>query len=117
MLKASVTFNNNTDGTIKKKSGSVAVAVQKSLAVLDRNIKVMTPVKHGTLRRSITQRLLTPTSGEIFTASLVDGQEMNYAVFVEFGTRYMAPRAMFRKGIAISEPRIKQIFEEELGKE
>lgn len=117
MLKASVTFNNRTDETIKKKSGSVSVAVQKSLAVLDRNIKVMTPVRHGTLRRSITQRLLSPTEGEIFTAPLVDGQEINYAIYVEFGTRYMAPRAMFRKGVAMSEERIKAIFEEELGKE
>jgi len=116
MLKASVKFNDHTDEALTGIGKNISIAVQKSLAVLDRNIKVNTPVKHGTLRRSITQRLLNPFAGEIYTAPLTDGKEMNYAVYVEFGTRHMAPRAMFRKGVAQSEDQIQQIFDDELSK-
>lgn len=116
MLKASVKFDNNTDQAITGIGKNISIAVQKSLAVLDRNIKVNTPVRDGTLRRSITQRLLNPFAGEIYTAPLMDGKEVNYAVHVEYGTKYMAPRAMFRKGVAQSEEKIQQIFDEELSK-
>lgn len=88
-------------------------AVNKSLNVLDLNIKINTPVQHGNLRRSITTKMTGVGSGEVFTAPLEGGKEIDYAVHVEYGTKYMAPRAMFRKGVAQSEDKIKQIFEQE----
>jgi HK97 gp10 family phage protein len=116
MLKASVTFKNHTDEALTGVGKAISTAVQKSLAVMERNIKVNTPIRSGTLARSITQRLNTPFDGDIFTAPLVDGKEIDYAIHVEYGTKYMAPRAMFRKGVAQSEKKIEQIFNDELGK-
>ncbi len=116
MLSASLKFINKTDDAIEGIDKNVSIAVQKSLVVMERNIKGNTPTKHGTLKRSITMRLNNPFEGEIYTSPLVDGKEVDYAVYVEYGTRYMAPRAMFRKGVAQSEEQIQQHFADELKK-
>jgi HK97 gp10 family phage protein len=116
MLKATVKFDNKTDDALSGIGRQTSIAVQKGLAVMERNIKVNTPIRNGTLARSITQKLNTPFEGEVFTQSVMDGKEVNYAIFVEYGTRFMAPRAMFRKGVAQSEDRIQAIFDEELNK-
>lgn len=116
MLKATVKFDNHTDEALTGIDRNTSVAVQKSLAVMERNIKVNTPIRHGTLARSITQKMNSPYEGEVFTQPVMDGLEVNYAKFVEYGTRHMAPRAMFRKGVAQSEARIQDIFDEELNK-
>lgn len=115
-LKASIKFLNKTDDAIVGIDENLSIAVQKSLFTMERAIKNNTPVKEGTLKRSITTRMMNKVEGEVFTSPLIDGKELNYAVFVEYGTRYMAPRAMFRKGVAQSEPEIGQIFNTELNK-
>lgn len=77
---------------------------------MTRNVKVATPVKEGHLKRSIADRMTSPFSGEVYSGATEGGKEINYAVFIEYGTRYIAPRAMFRKGVAASEDQIMQIF-------
>lgn len=115
-IKASIKFDNHTDEAVKNIGKNISVAVEKSLIVMDKNIKINTPVKHGTLKRSINYRMKNNLEGEVSTASFVDGKEVNYAVYLEYGTRHMAPRAMFRKGVAQSETDIDKIFSDELNK-
>lgn len=115
-LKASIIFKNKTDDAIVGIEKNLAIAVEKSLYTLERAIKIETPVKHGNLKRSITKRMTGKFEGDVFTSPLEDGKELNYAIYVEYGTRYMAPRAMFRKGVANSEAEVDQIFNTELNK-
>lgn len=117
MLKASVKFKSYTGEALTGVGKAISTAVEKSLSILELNIKKNTPIRSGTLARSITQRLNSPFDGDIFTAPLEDGKEIDYAIHVEYGTKHMAPRAMFRKGVAQSEKKIEQIFNDELGKE
>lgn len=121
MLKATFKFTSHAKKIEEGIGSFITRAVDKSTKVMERNIKAFTPVKHGHLRRSITSRMTSWSSGEVFTNPVVSSTrkgkrshtEVNYAVYVEYGTRYMAPRAMFRKGVAASEAAIEQIFKRE----
>jgi HK97 gp10 family phage protein len=112
-LKAVIQFINKTDDVEKGVGKFVNVAVQKSLLVMERNIKVNTPVQEGHLRRSISNRMIDFFNGEVFTNPVSGNVETKYALFVEFGTKFMAPRAMFRKGAAQSQEKIQEIFKDE----
>lgn len=63
---------------------------------LETAVKENTPVQTGTLKASVSHRPISEFVAEVYTRT-------EYAVYVEFGTIYMAPRAMFRKGAAIVE--------------
>lgn len=107
---------NFLDGTSQLEKGIgqfVERAVQKSVKVMERNIKVNTPVKEGHLKRSIRSKSTGFGKAEVYNEAVEGGQEINYAIYQEYGTRYIAPRAMFRKGVAQSEDKIKSIFKEE----
>lgn len=112
-LKAVVQFFNGTDQLEDSVGNFVTKAVARSVKVMERNVKVRTPVVEGHLKRAIRSRTTGAFSGEVYNETVEGGQEVNYAAYVEYGTRYMAPRAMFRKGVADSESRIQQIFQEE----
>ena len=125
-LKAIVNYKSYLSETEKGIGEFVNIAVEKSIAVMERNIKVNTPVKHGYLKRSITSKMTGFGQGEVFTnpignvakgtskkKGIAQHKEVSYAVHVEYGTKYMAPRAMFRKGVAQSEEKIKDIFQHE----
>lgn len=112
-LKVIVNF---FDGTAKLEKGIgkfIDTAVQKSVKLMERNVKVNTPVKEGHLRRSIRSRQVGFGKAEVYNEAVEGGKEINYAIYQEYGTRYIAPRAMFRKGVAQSEDKIKDIFREE----
>lgn len=112
-LKAIVEYIDNSDNVRKGIRDFVDIAVKKSIKVMERNVKVNTPVKHGHLRRSIRSRMTGFGQGEVYNEAVQGGKEINYAVYMEYGTKYVAPRAMFRKGVGQSEERIQQIFKEE----
>ena len=129
MIKATINYTSHVNEVSKSIGSSIGIAVEKSLAIMERNIKVNTPVKHGYLRRSISSKVTKLGQGEVFTnpigsvtkatankKGIAKHKEVSYAVHLEYGTKYMAPRAMFRKGVAQSEERIKQIFADELKK-
>lgn len=116
MLKATVDFNNKTAETGISISKAISRAVTRSLAVMEGNIKKNTPIRTGTLARSITAKETGFGKGEVYTKPIDEGKEITYAVHVEYGTIHQAPRGMFRKGVAQSEQRIEQIFDEELAK-
>jgi len=115
-FKASITFKSNKSAVQKELERFVDRATKKSARVMERNIKVETPVKTGMLRRSIASRDVAWGKSEVYSGAVVGGAQVDYAVHVEYGTRYQAPRAMFRKGVANSEPRIKEIFRDEAKK-
>lgn len=111
ILKATVNFLNNRPAVEKSISEAfLERATGRSLLLMERNIKVATPVREGHLKRSIFSRSTGFGKGEVRTAAVEGGQQINYAVFVEYGTRHQAPAAMFRKGVANSEAGIKEIF-------
>lgn len=116
MVKAIIKFINKAPEVEKSIADAVDRAVKKSAFVMERNIKVNTPVLEGHLRRSIQAvNSLPKGEGAVENKAAEGGRDINYAVYVEYGTKYMSPRAMFRKGVKASEPKIKQLFKDELG--
>lgn len=129
-LKSLIKFIDHRAVVESKIGAFVNTSVEKSIKVIERNVKVNTPVKHGYLRRSITSKMTGFGKGEVFTnpigsvtkstskkKGISQHKEVSYAVYVEFGTKYMAPRAMFRKGVGQSQKQIKAIFAEEAKKQ
>lgn len=115
-MKVSIKFNNKTNQVITEMVKQVDLGVKKSTRVAERNIKIMTPVVTGTLRRSIHSRDIKLAESEVYSAETADGKIVEYAEYVEYGTIHFAPRAMFRKGIAMSENEIERIMNEGLRK-
>ena len=116
MLKAKITFTNKTLNFTNGLGKAVDIAVGRSIKRIARNVKVNTPVKEGHLRRSIASRKLGKGAGEVYNAATQGGKEINYAIYLEYGTKFMAPRAMFRKGVGQSQKEIKEFFREEARK-
>lgn len=112
-LKAIVTFVSGRSQFEGAAAKAVKQAVEKSVLLMEANTKLNTPVITGNLRRSIASQA-NGFSGFVYSAAQAGGEEVNYAKFVEYGTAHMAPRAMFRKGVAQSEERIKSIISGEL---
>lgn len=112
-LKAIVTFVSGRAQFEGEAAKAVKKAVEKSVLVMELNVKLNTPVITGNLKRSIGSKA-DGFSGSVFSAAQAGGKEINYAKFVEYGTAHMAPRAMFRKGVAQSEERIKSLINGEL---
>lgn len=74
-------------------------------------VKKNTPVDTGNLRSSINTQLFAKKSDR---TEAVVGTNVEYAPFVEFGTRKMKPRAMFRKTIDENGKDIWQTFNQTL---
>lgn len=115
-LRATLSFKNFRPNFETGLGKAIDRAVQRSVKVMERNVKYETPVREGHLRRSIRSRKTAPGEGEVYNEAVEGGKEIDYAIYVEYGTKYMAPRAMFRKGVAMSEKRIIDIFAEEARK-
>ena len=119
-LKATLKYISHLNVVNREIGKFITRAVDRSSKVMERNVKAQMHkgwgVQDGHLRRSIHSRMTSKTSGEVYNEATEGGREINYAVHVEYGTRHMAPRAMFRRGVAESEPRIKEIFKEEARK-
>lgn len=111
-LKAVVEFINGTEEASEEIGKFIDRAVKKSTFTMEKNIKQNTPVVHGTLRRSIQSRFPEFAKGEVFSSSNF-AVDVGYAVFVEYGTKYFAPRGMFRKGVEQSKEKIQEIFADE----
>ena len=61
------------------------------------------PIDSGQLRQSVASRSTGRGQGEVSI-------NKNYAVHVEFGTRYMPPRPVFRNGISDAEEENRDIL-------
>ena len=118
-LKAIVKFFDKTDAFKKEAGKFVTRAVAKSALLMERNIKESATnsftQRTGHLRRSIRARTKDLGFGkaEVKINPVDEGGEVNYGVYLEYGTSKMAPRAFIRKGVANSEDQIKKIFADE----
>jgi len=113
ILKAVITYKDNRPDVNTKLAEVIRRSVGRSILVMERNIKLFTPVVTGHLKRSIYSKQLSAGKAEVRTAATAGGKEIDYAVYVEYGTKYFAPRAMFRKGAEASEQQITAIFKDE----
>jgi HK97 gp10 family phage protein len=59
-------------------------------------VKQNTPVKTGNLKSNIKTQMISQQKDKV---EAFVGTNVSYAPFVEFGTKRMEPRAMFRKAI------------------
>ncbi len=71
----------------------VSEAVKKTTLDVEAKAKGLTPVKTGTLRRSITSQFPSPLTGMV-------GPSVHYGIYVEMGTRHMGARPYMRPAAA-----------------
>lgn len=74
-------------------------------------VKKKTPVDTGNLRSSINTQLSAKKKDRV---EAIVGTNVEYAPFIEFGTRKMKPRAMFRKTIDENSKDVWQTFNQAL---
>lgn len=88
-------------------------AVTESAEVMAGNIKAITPVDTGRLRNSITasSHLL---DGRLPTGEGEVGTNVEYAPYVEYGTRFQKPQPYMRRGAENSVPAVNRIFKERM---
>lgn len=79
--------------------------IRKVVLVVEAAAKRRTPVDTGTLRRSITSRVLTKDRGVV-------GTNVRYAPFVHEGTRSMRARPFLRHGLDDAQPAIERLLEQ-----
>jgi hypothetical protein len=89
MFSVSVKFKKFVDD--RKFIHAFDAEVPKLALMLESEVKALTPVRTGRLKNSMTGERSGFLQGRVFTRVV-------YAVFVEFGTARMAPRAMMRRG-------------------
>lgn len=76
--------------------GDVGKALQQAVTRVDRAAKMNCPVDTGRLRSSITNRVGVEGGGLVG----IVGTNVEYAPYVEFGTRYMAARSFLRPALS-----------------
>lgn len=119
MLKGVVKLIDNSKNTQKEVRGFVTKAVGKSASIMEDQIKNAATEsftqRTGHLRRSIRAHTegMPFGSAEVRINPVRRGADVNYAVYLEYGTKYMTPKAFIRKGIGRSKKQIKETFREE----
>lgn len=119
MIKAVVKFIDNRQSVEDGIGKFIDRATKKSARVMARNImETSRNVFHwrtGHLGRSILAYDVSFGKSEVRANPMrEDGSlDVNYALYLEYGTKYIAPRAFMRKGVAQSEEAIKIIFKDE----
>lgn len=100
----------NIDDWRRKEKYAIASALLQSAELIAVSIQEETPVQTGNLKSSIqpTGRIEDAGGGRWKTNV---NTPVDYAPWVEYGTRKMEPRAMFRKGIAKSQTAVRKLFE------
>lgn len=95
---------------MRKEKRAAADALLKAAELAAVYVQNETPVQTGNLKANIqpTNRIEEVGDGVIKTAV---NTPVTYAPYVEYGTSKMAPRAMFRKGIANGKSAIVATFE------
>lgn len=76
--------------------------IRKSILMIGRNSRILTPVDTGRLRAS-TREVFHTLYGEV-------GTHTNYDLFVHEGTRFMRGRPYLRRAVEQAQPVIDNIF-------
>ena len=71
---------------------AAGMVIEDALAFVEERAVALAPVDTTTLSNSIGNRKTGPTSGEVFANA-------EYAVYVEFGTRYMQAQPYMRPAL------------------
>ncbi len=87
---------------------ALQTAIQKGAYLIERVAKQSAPVDTGRLRSSIATELIP------FKATVMP--HVNYARFLEFGTRYMMPRPFLGPAAESAEKQIQDILNAEVEK-
>jgi len=86
-----------------KRFAKIEAAMPMIGAIVQGEIRTLTPFITGTLRRGVSFRFYKQGP---FSILLETYGTAYYTVFVEFGTHKMAPRRMFSKGSANAQVKI-----------
>jgi HK97 gp10 family phage protein len=86
------------DQLLNGPSGPVAKELERTAISVERTAKRLCPVDTGRLRSSISHGLEKSPLGGL---SAVVGTNVNYALPVEFGTRFTPPQPFLRPALAI----------------
>lgn len=80
------------DELLRSPAGDVGKALLGSVIMVERRAKQLAPVDTGRLRSSITHAVGTDALGLVGTV----GTDVEYAPYVELGTRHQAPNPFLR---------------------
>lgn len=119
-LKAKAEFTDRSQQFEVDAKKVIANTVKKAGYILEGNIKKAATdsfnQQTGNLRRSISYMPDSdPFVAEVGVNPMRGGADVNYAIFLEYGTRYIAPRAFMYKGAKRSEVEIKKLLTKKMG--
>lgn len=127
-MTANTIFKDGTKAAIERIKKNRDAALMESAIAMEGNIAIRCPVDTGHLRQSIGRRVrlydknvsgekksggldsYPPNEGEAYI-----GTNVEYAPYVEYGTKYQKAQPYMRPGAVASEKAIASIFEEKLG--
>jgi HK97 gp10 family phage protein len=97
-------YINNRDKTQKQIEDNLSKGIEAVIFNTEATIKIeftkfgKPPILTGDLRRSVTAKMEDKLKGVVFTASTEGTKEIDYAIYVEYGTVKMTPRPFMRNG-------------------
>lgn len=108
----------NLNGAGSLLDGEMKRAMTQSVLYVQGQVQQRTPVRTGTLRRSIHDQVISSRQGAV-------GTNLDYARFIETGrrrtrhglmTRRRGPARMFGEGLRVSRGQIQAFFKDALGR-
>lgn len=113
-IDTNLTIKDNSKAFAKALDHSIEKAVAASALHMQSQIVIRTPVKTGRLRSSITSKAKLLNSSEldvpIEDREAVVGTNIEYAPYVEYGTKYQRAQPYIRSGAKASKSGIETIF-------
>ena len=97
-----MTLRDHTDKILSEADKRIRARLQTAALLVERTAKQKCPVRTGTLKRSITHVV------EKRTARV--GTNVEYAPYVEMGTKHMSARPYLRPALEANKARIKELF-------
>lgn len=99
----------NSERFLERQRKAIARALLSTTELMATKVQDLTPVKSGNLKANIIPKGKIEVIGTKYRSGITTA--VGYAPYVEFGTKFMAPRAMFRRGIKNNLALFKKTFE------
>lgn len=121
-LKSIVKLTNKSSSFEQGAEKFITRAVNRAVRIMEKNMKIEATSaftqRTGNLRRSIIAKESSGIGKEFGKAEVGinpvrEGADVNYGIYLEYGTKYIAPRAFIRRGAGKSEKEIQKVFAEE----
>lgn len=93
----------NTSAVLRAQEARMESILDLCADVVVAEIKPRTPVRTGFLRGGTAWKKIGKLARKIFN-------DVEYAVYVEFGTRFMPPQSFIRTGVAAAKPKIERLL-------